>query len=218
MKIKRIDFNDINGEITLETPIICFKGNNSDKYMLFIETMTGTYRGDQATSISIPHESIFHGCVEIDKKEYDVCYIYSADAEHTMGVNFTKEKRFFSLSDTVEYDEKRRARNINTCHIFADEDMRSSTACLPMSEKALLSFEKFLTTLKKDTNNGDFRPIFIYHFFDRIDESVDISSCIDELASLGRQVFISVCSNYPTEKMKHNKVQVINVEANNVKD
>jgi hypothetical protein len=218
MKIKQIDFSDINGEIILDRPITCFKGNVSERYMLLIEAMIGTYRRDSSVSVAMPHESIIHGCVEIDKKEYDVCYIYSVDAEHTMGVNFTKGKRFFSLSDTVEYDEKRRAWNINACHIFADEDMRSSTACLPMSEKALLSFKKFLTTLKKDTNNGDFRPIFIYHFFDRIDESVDISSCIDELASLGRQVFISVCSNYPTEKMKHNKVQVINVEADNVKD
>ncbi len=218
MKIKRIDFNDINGEITLETPIICFKGNNSDKYMLFIEAMTGTYRGDQTTSISTPYQAIIHGCVEIDKKEYDICYIYSADAEHTMGVNFTKGQRFFSLSDTVEYDEKRRAQNINTCHVFANEDMRSSTSCLPMSEKALLSFEKFFTTLKIDTNNGDFRPIFIYHFFDCIDESVDVSCYIDELANLGRQVFISVSANYPSQKMKHDKVQVVNMEADNVKD
>ncbi len=218
MKVKRIDFNDSSGEITLETPIMCFKGTNSDKYMLFIEAMTGTYRGDQATGIHIPHESIIHGCVEIDKKEYDICYIYSADAEHTMGVNFTKEKRFFSLPDTQEYEKKRRARNINTCHVFADEDMRSSTSCLPMSEKVLLSFEKFLTTLNIDTNNGDSRPIFIYHFFDRIDESVDVSPYIDELARLGRQVFIAVCPNYPTQKLKHNKVQVINVEVNYVED
>ena len=218
MKITQIDFSDINGEIILGRPITCFKGNVSERYMLLIEAMTGTYRRDSSVSVAMPHESIIHGCVEIDKKEYDVCYIYSVDAEHTMGVNFTKGKRFFSLPDTQEYEKKRRAQNINTCHIFADEDMRSSSACLPMSEKALLSFEKFLTTLKKDTNNGDFRPIFIYHFFDHIDESVDISPYINKLASLGRQVFIAVCSNYPIEKLKHDAVQIVHTEADDVKN
>ena len=96
MMITQIDFSDINGEIILGRPITCFKGNVSERYMLLIEAMTGTYRRDSSLSVAMPHESIIHGCVEIDKQEYDVCYIYSVDAEHTMGVNFTKVKRLYS--------------------------------------------------------------------------------------------------------------------------
>ena len=41
---------------------------------------------------------------------------------------------------------------------------------------------------------------------------------LDMVSSLGRQVFISVCANYPTEKLKHDKVQVINMEVNDVEN
>lgn len=34
-----------------------------------------------------------------------------------------------------------------------------------------------------------------------------------KLASLGRQVFISVCKNYPVEKMLHDKVQILETKA-----
>ena len=74
MKIKQIDFSDINGEIILDRPITCFKGNVSERYMLLIEAMTGTYRRDLSVSVAMPHESIIHGCVEIDKKEYETAH------------------------------------------------------------------------------------------------------------------------------------------------
>lgn len=51
-----------------------------------------------------------------------------------------------------------------------------------------------------------------------IDESVDISPYINKLASLGRQVFIAVCANYPVEKLKHNAVQIVHTEADDVED
>ena len=40
---------------------------------------------------------------------------------------------------------------------------------------------------------------------------VNITPILDRLSSLGRQVFISVCSNYPIEKMKHNYVQTVKI-------
>lgn len=56
---------------------------------------------------------------------------------------------------------------------------------------------------------ADDRPIFIYGYFDCLDKAIDIAPILDKLSSLGRQVFISVCSSYPTQKMKHNHVQVV---------
>ena len=57
----------------------------------------------------------------------------------------------------------------------------------------------------------DDRPIFIYDCFDRLDDATDVCPLLDRLALLDRQVFISVCPNYPTPKMKHSNVQVIKI-------
>ena len=64
----------------------------------------------------------------------------------------------------------------------------------------------------------DDRPIFIYDFFDRLDEAIDITPIFDKLSSLGRQVFIAVCSNYPIEKLKHDAVQIVYTEVDNGKN
>ena len=64
----------------------------------------------------------------------------------------------------------------------------------------------------------DDRPIFIYDYFDRLDEAIDVTPMLDKLASLGRQVFIAVCPNYPIEKLKHDAVQIVHTEADDVKN
>ena len=55
-------------------------------------------------------------------------------------------------------------------------------------------------------------------FFDRLDEAIDITPILDKISSLGRQVFIAVCANYPVEKLKHDAVQIVYTEADNGKN
>ena len=71
------------------------------------------------------------------------------------------------------------------------------------------NFKKFIALVREETVKGDTRPIYVFNFFERLDEATDISSFIDPLASLGRQVFIGV-GNYPIERFENNdKVKII---------
>ena len=88
-------------------------------------------------------------------------------------------------------------------HKYVDNDN-----CLGESDYQIANFKKFLEIAKEETEKGDNRPIYIFNFFERIDEAVDVSPFLDELASLGRQVFVSVTANYPSEKLTHKSVQI----------
>ena len=71
------------------------------------------------------------------------------------------------------------------------------------------NFKRFIEIVKEETAKGDTRPIYIFNFFERLDEATDITSFIEALASLGRQVFVSVSNTYPLERFKNSKVQVV---------
>ena len=65
------------------------------------------------------------------------------------------------------------------------------------------NFKKFIEIARKETEKGDTRPIYVFNFFERLDEATDIVPFIDLLASLGRQVFIGI-GNYPIERLANN--------------
>ncbi len=74
-------------------------------------------------------------------------------------------------------------------------------------------FMDFFQKIQKETETGDRRPIFIYGFFDRIDEAIDIRTTIAALAALNRPVFVAVCSSYPKEKLQHENVRMLERES-----
>ena len=81
--------------------------------------------------------------------------------------------------------------------------------CLGESSFNIENFKKFIEIARKETLKGDSRPIYVFNFFERLDEAIDIAPFIDLLASLGRQVFIGV-GNYPIERFKkYRKVQIV---------
>ena len=71
------------------------------------------------------------------------------------------------------------------------------------------SFKRFIEIAREETKKGDTRPIYVFNFFERLDEATDIAPFIDLLASLGRQVFVGI-GNYPTKRFeKCTKVQIV---------
>ena len=44
--------------------------------------------------------------------------------------------------------------------------------------------------------------VFIYGVFDKIDESINIAPFLERLKNTNRNVYISVCKSYPTEKFE----------------
>jgi hypothetical protein len=128
---------------------------------------------------------VIHADIEMDNKNYSVCYIRNADfmGDNRLAVNFEPNRVRFSEDDTREFLGKCNVRDVNDANVLVrTADIEPST---------------------------DDRPIFIYEYFDRLDESIDITPILDNLVSLGRQIFISVCPNYP--EVKHEKVQVIQI-------
>ena len=71
------------------------------------------------------------------------------------------------------------------------------------------NFKRFIEIARERTLKGDTRPIYVFNFFERLDEATDIAPFVDLLAYLGRQVFIGV-GNYPIERFeKYTKVQIV---------
>ena len=71
------------------------------------------------------------------------------------------------------------------------------------------NFKRFIEIVKEETAKGDTRPLYVFNFFERLDEATDITPFIEALASLGRQVFVGISNNYPLERFESDKVQVV---------
>lgn len=97
------------------------------------------------------------------------------------------------------YDKDCDKRNCyNSHHKYLKNDN-----CLGESSFNIENFKKFIALARKETVKGDTRPIYVFNFFERLDEATDIAPFIDLLASLGRQVFIGI-GNYPIERFENN--------------
>ena len=71
------------------------------------------------------------------------------------------------------------------------------------------TLRNLLKSQEKKQKKGDTRPIYVFNFFERLDEATDIASFVDLLVSLDRQVFVGV-GNYPIERFENNgKVQIL---------
>jgi ERCC4-related helicase len=73
----------------------------------------------------------------------------------------------------------------------------------------IANFNRFIEIVKEETAKGDTRPIYIFNFFERLDEATDITPFIEALASLGRQVFIGVSNTCSLERFESDKAQLV---------
>ncbi len=186
--------NTLDFAFTSSTPICVLRGRYSDLVLDLMRELIGDCGAQNAPDRVDGGCFVIHADIEMDNKNYSVCYIRNADfmGDNRLAVNFEPNSIRFSEDDTHEFVDKCNKRDTHNNNVLI------KTADVVSCE--------------------DDRPIFIYDYFDRLDESIDITPILDKLSSLGRQVFISVCVNYPVEKMNHDKVQVVNMVADNVID
>ena len=197
MKIKNFQITSaptINIEFASTLPISVLRGRYSDLAIDLLREVIGDFDAQNDPDRIDDGRFVIHADIEMDNKNYDVCYIRNADfmGDNRLAVNFEPNSVHFSEDDTREFVDKCNERDTDHTNVLI------KTADIFSSE--------------------DDRPIFIYDYFDRLDEAIDITPILDKLSSLGRQVFIAVCPNYPVEKLKHDEVQIVNTEADNVKD
>ena len=180
----------INLDFTATAPICVLRGRYSDLALDLMRELIGDYGAQNDPDRVDDGRFVLHADIEMDSKNYNVCYIRNADfmGDNRLAVNFVPNSIRFSKDDTREFIDKCNERDTDNTNVLI------KTADIFPAE--------------------DDRPIFIYDYFDRLDEALDIAPVLDKLSSLGRQVFISVCAGYPCEKMSYEKVQIVKMEDN----
>lgn len=196
MKIKHFQITSastLNIEFVATAPICVLRGHYSDLALDLMRELIGNFGAENDPDRVDDGRFVIHTDIEIDSKNYSVCYIRNADlmGDNRLAANFEPNSIRFSEEDTYEF--------VNKCN-----------------ERGTDNSNVLIKTANINPCDDD-RPIFIYDYFDRLDEAIDITPTLDKLSSLGRQVFIAVCSNYPIKKLKHNAVQTVHMEDNNVK-
>lgn len=170
-------------EFSPTAPICVLHGIYSDLALDYMRKLIGDYSVQIVSNRINDGQFVMHADIEMDGKDYEVCYICYTDSgdEDRIAVNFEPYSLNFSRDDTREFVEKCNMRDVDSSNVL------------------------FKSINIKPCD--DDRPIFIYSYFDRLDEATDITPILDRLASLGRQVFISVCSGYP--EINHEKAELI---------
>ena len=188
MKIKNLAITSpsaLDLELDITSPVCLLDGKHSELALDLIRELIGDYSAKNDPDCYDDGHFVIHSDIEMDGKNYNVCYIRNADfmGDNHLAVNFEPNSIRFSEDDAREFVAKCNKRDTDNSNVLI------KTANI--------------------TSRDDDRPIFIYSYFDRLDEAIDITLILDKLASLGRQVFISVCSGYP--EIKHEKVQMVRI-------
>lgn len=183
----------INIEFANNSPICVFCGRYSDLMLDLMRELIGDFGAQNDPDRIDDGRFVIHADIEMDNKNYDVCYIRNADfmGDNRLAVNFEPNSVGFSEDDTHEFVDKCNGRDTDNSNVLIKTADISSCA--------------------------DDRPIFIYDFFERLDLVRDNMPILDRLSYLGRQIFVAVCPNYPVEKLKHDAVQIVHTEADDGK-
>ena len=144
---------------------------------------------------------------ELDGEEIELCGVLCDDQSFFVAV---KDGEHFSSERTQKVIEKLRSmkRDERNSYSFLNKYVANENN-LSECDYNIANLKRFIEIAREETVKGDSRPIYVFNFFERLDEATDISPFIDPLASLGRQVFIGV-GNYPIERFENNdKVKII---------
>ena len=213
MKITQLQITSsaLDLEFSPNAPVCVLCGRYSD---LALDLIRATL--DNHTTLQVPKhiddgQFVIHADIEMDGKSYAVCSIRNMDykGDSRIAVNFGDNSTNFSLFDTYELVGKLEERNKDESNVF-DIKKYKTDICLSEGDRLVAGFEQFCGQLRAD----DDRPIFIPGFFDRIDEATEIGTYLDALASLGRQVFVSVGPLYPIQRLTHSAIQLVSIEGN----
>lgn len=144
---------------------------------------------------------------ELDGEDVELCGVLCDDQSFFMGV---KTGELFSKAKTEEILSKLRQQKSDerNTYSFSGKYVENEN-CLSACDYNIANFNRFIEIVKEETAKGDTRPIYIFNFFDRLDEATDITPFIDALATLDRQVFVGVSNNYPFERFARDNVQVL---------
>ena len=169
MKIKNLAITSpsaLNFELDITSPICVLHGEHSALALDLIRELTQDYDAESDPDCYDDGRFVIHSDIEIDGKNYTVCYIRNADfmGDNRIAANFVPNRFEFSEDDTEEFIDKCNARCKDTSNVICNY--------------------KICSIIEDD------RPLFVY-----CADADDISGIIDFLSTLDRQVFIAVSRN-----------------------
>ena len=145
--------------------------------------------------------------LELDGEEIELCGVLCDDQSFFVAV---KDGEHFSAERTLEVIAKLRSmkRDDRNSYNFLNKYVANENY-FSECDYNIENFKRFIEIAREETEKGDVRPIYVFNFFERLDEATDIAPFIDLLGSLGRQVFVGVSNTYPFERLEYDQVQVV---------
>ena len=187
MKIKNLQITSpsvLDIELDVERPVCVLCGQHSALVLDLLRELIGDYGAVNDPDRFDDGHFIINSSLEIDGKDFDVCYIRNADflGDDRIAANFTDGGLDFSEDDTLEFIDKRRERATDSSNI--------------------------LTTPTGDLSKQDDRPVFLYLAPDF--NATALSSLFDSVAQSGRQLFVATDSEQ--RSLAHASAQVVGIE------
>lgn len=191
---------------TPSAPVVLLCGRHSALILDLMREVMGDYGARKDPNRVDDGRFVLHADLEMDGKRYALCYLRSVEfiGDDRIAVNFKQGGADYSFDDTEEYLSKIAKWGENGGNVF--DLTKCATDCvLSESDRLLAGFKVFLSGLPKE----DARPLFVYDFFDRIDEAVDPSPYFEALAGIGRQAFVAFCGDDPLKRGNSGAVQIV---------
>ena len=153
-------------ELNIEKPISVHNGEHSDLALDLLRELIGDCGAENDPDRFDDGHFVIHSDIEIDGKNYNVCYIRNADfmGDNRIAANFVPNSFEFSEEDTCEFLEKCKARNKDLNNVVYNYKIFSIA-------------------------EGD-RPLFVY-----CEDADDVAQVLERLDSLVKQIFVAVDSN-----------------------
>lgn len=144
---------------------------------------------------------------DLDGEDIDLCGVLCDDQSFFVAV---KDGEHFSAEQTQKVIAKLRfmKRDERNSYNFFNKYVANENN-LSECDYNIANFNRFIEIVKEETAKGVTRPIYVFNFFERLDEATDITPFIDALAAIGRQVFVGISNNYPLERFESDKVQLV---------
>ena len=166
MKIKSLQFTSptaLNFELTMTAPICMFHGEHSALVLDLVRELIGDFGAENDPDAYDEGRFVMQSDIEIDGKNYSVCYIRNADfmGDNRIAANFVPNSLDFSIDDTEEFIDKCNQRDKDANNVIYPNKIIS------ISE--------------------DDRPLFVYCL-----DADEVSLVLAYLASLNRQAFVAV--------------------------
>ena len=174
MKIKNLQITSastLDLELNIEKRICVLRGELSELALDLIRELIGDYGAKNDPDFHDDGHFVIHSDIEMDGKNYQVCYIRNADfmGDNRIAANFVPNSFEYSEDDTIEFLGKCKMLNKDSNNVVYHNKIFSITE--------------------------DDRPLFVY-----CEDADDISQILECLASLGRQAFVAIDSkNYAND-------------------